>query len=521
MALNEKKAGKISLDEQASRDTILEGAKELYDNVVTTYGPKGRNVSIVKSYGFPMITRDGVTVARETYFSREDKNQGAQYLYQASEVTNRVAGDGTSATVAVAYHALAGGALKIAAGVHPMALKDTLYADVELLLKELKFLSKPVKKGQLQQVATVSSGDPLLGQLIAEAVEHVGPDGGIVTERGVGSSVERDYVDGYYLQPGFAALPQGRKEQADPNVVVVGKRITSHADMITLLTKVAELTGMQQGQILSVLFIGNIEEQAYNSLIALVNQGQVDAIVVKPPLSYGDMGARLLEDIAIYAGCEPISDTTNIRDLSADHIGHGLSRVVATKNDATLYGIGESETVQDRIAQIKGQIETEQVDAIRERLKDRVAKLDGKIAIFRIGGSTDTAKEEVEFRVQDAILATRAAEREGIVSGGGTTLLELSKTKGLSELSRDTLRSTFKQLLINAALPEQLKLQEALDAKYGWGFNLRKGDELVDLTAEGVLDPTLVVEQVIQNGLTQAAELLSIGRSIINETKDE
>lgn len=520
MALNEKKAGKISLGEAESRTAILEGARELYDNVVATYGPKGKNVSVVKNYGFPMITRDGVTVAKETYFSREDKNQGAQYLYQASEVTNRVAGDGTTATVAVAYQALAEGALRIYAGVHPMTLKGELYADVELLLKRLKALARPIKKGQLQQVATVSSGDPLLGQLIAEAVEHVGPDGGIVTERGVGSSVERDYVDGYYLQPGFAALPQGRKEQADPNVVVVGKRITSHADMVTLLTKVAELTQLQQGQILSVLFIGNIEEQAYNTLIALINQGQVDAIVIKPPLSYGEMGARLLEDIAIYAGCDPITDTTNIRDLTTDYIGHGLSRVVATKNDATLYGL-ESEAVQDRIAQIKGQIEAEQVDAIRDKLKDRVAKLDGKIAIFRIGGATDTAKEEIEFRVQDAILATRAAEREGVVPGGGTTLLELSKTEGLSDLTREALRNTFKQLLINANLPEQVKLQEALNAKYGWGFNLREDDKLVDLVSAGILDPALVVEQVVQNGLTQAAELLSIGRSIINETKDE
>ncbi len=185
-----------------------------------------------------------------------------------------------------------------------------------------------------------------------------------------------------------------------------------------------------------------------------------------------------------------------------------------------MYGDNSGETVQDRINGLKSQLEDEAVDSIREKLKDRLAKLDGKIALFRIGGATDTAKEEIAFRVEDSILATRAAERHGIVPGGGTTLLTLSQTEGLSDLTRDALQEVFKQLLINANLPEQVKLSEALGAKFGWGFNLRADDKLVDLVKAGILDPTLVVENIVRNACTMAADLLSIGCMIVHEEKE-
>jgi chaperonin GroEL len=517
--MQEKKDGKILLGETEAREAIMDGAKDIYDAVVTTYGPRGRNVMIEKTYGFPLITRDGVTVAKETYFTQRRKNMGAKALYESSETTNRVAGDGTSATVALGYHLLAEGTKSIAAGFHPMELKDQITRDSQLLLDKLATLSKPLAPGQAKQVATVSSGDPVLGELIADAIEYVGPDGGVITERSMVGSVECDYVNGYYLQPGFEALQAGKKEINNPVVVVLQKRVSSLADVMTLLNKVAE-AAIQPGEILPLVLIGNIEGQAYNTVVDLTNKGQLDAIIVKTPGNYGEMGRRLLEDIAVYADCEPVSESANLREFAPKYLGRRVERVVATKTDATLFADGASEALERRVQSIKDQIAAETVDGILERLKDRVAKLEGKIAIFRIGGASDTAKEEKEFRVEDAILATRAAVSHGVVPGGGTTLLELSKVGGLSRITRTALRNVFCQLLINANRPEQVGLQAALDAKPGYGFNLRGGDELVDLVKAGILDPTLVVENVVRNSCEMAANLLSLGMLIVHEEKD-
>lgn len=514
------------LKDEAARTELLAGAKFIYDSVTATYGPKGANVLVEKSFGFPMLTRDGVTVARETYLSDRAKNMGAQLLLQASEQTNRVAGDGTTATVALAYHLLSRGVKAISAGQHPMEVKARILADSELLADKLKTLSKSVKTSQLKEVATVSTGDPLIGQMIAEAVEYVGESGGINVEKSPISSIERVYMDGYYIQSGFEALQTGRKELNNPFTVVVQRRITTHGDAITLLNNTFESLkaagAIKQGEIMPIVLIGNVEEQAYLTISNMIAQGLLDGIIVKSPLSYGDMGRRLLEDIAIYAGCDPIIETTNLRELTLEFVGRGLERVVASKSDTTLFGIdAQSEAVADRITHLKSQIKAEEVDAIKERLQDRLAKLEGKIAIFRIGGATGTAREETEFRVEDGILATRAAARHGVVPGGGVTLLELSKVKGVSELTRNALEDVFKQLLINANLPAELKLAEVLQAEQGYGYNLRAGDELTDMVKAGVLDPTLVVEQVCRNACEIAANLLTTGTVLTFETATE
>lgn len=519
-----KKAGKILLEASEARAKIFEGAKAIYTAVATTYGPRGANLSIEKNFGFPLLVRDGATVAKDVYFSDPAKNQGAQYLYQASEATNRLAGDGTTATVVFTYHLLALGHQAIAAGVHPMTLKAQLHADRDLLLDNLATLSKPTKPSQLKEVATVSSGDPLIGQLIAEAVEYVGPNGGINAEKAPVESIERDYVDGYFVNSGFTALQDGKKELLEPMVIVLQKRVASAVDIGDILQRAFIAKGVMdtKGQIVKpvkLLLMGNVDAAAYMHCVNLINQNAMDAVILKTPPQFGEMGMQLLEDIAVYAGCEPISESTNLREVGSNHVGE-IGRVVASKLEATLYGDNSGELVQDRIAALKSQIDTEAVDAIREKLKDRLAKLEGKIAIFRIGGATDTAKEETEFRVEDSILATRAAVAHGVVPGGGITLLELSKAKELSELTRNALHEVFKKLLTNANLPEQVKLAEALAAKPGWGFNLRESDELVNLVDAGILDPTLVVENIIRNACTMAADLLSIGCMIVNEEKE-
>lgn len=513
--MSTKKESVNILDNEQTRSKFLEGAKAAYDAVVTTYGPRGMNVSIEKSFGRPVVTRDGVTVARAVFFSDRPKNMGAQAIIEASETTNRIAGDATTATVALSYHLLKNSVQAIAAGVHPMEVSSLLKEDNEKMLAHLDKLAKPIndKTDQLTKVATVSSGDPLLGQLIAETIKHVGADGGIITEKAPIDTVEREYIDGYYLQSGFTALQAGKKELQDCAVVVAIKSITSKADAYELLTNVAKATGLQQGQILRVLFIGNIEGEAYNLIVDNVNRGTVDAIVVKSPPAYGQMAKELLEDIAMYVGCRPISDVTNIRQFDESYIGT-VSRVVATKHDSTIFSDEQSENVETRIAELKEAIKSEVSDQVAEKLRDRVSKLEGKVAIFRIGAPTDSAKEELEFRVEDAINATRAAAEHGVVAGGGVTLLELSRLD-ISDITKKSLRSVFKRLLINANLPAEVKLYEAIDAPYGQGYNLRKDDKLVDVIAEGIIDPKLAVEQVVTNSISVIANLTTVGRSIV------
>lgn len=534
-----KKDHRVVIQGEEARKELMAGAKFAYDAVTATYGPKGTNVMIEKPFGRPLTTRDGVQVARDTYSSDRPKNMGTQRVLEASETTNRVAGDGTTATVALTYHLMKRGTQAIAAGTHPMEVKKQLLEDSYKVLSKLDELTTPVKKGQLNQVATISAGDPLLGKLISEAIEKVGADGGIITEKSPLDNIEREYVDGYYLQSGFQALQTGKKELIDPFVIVSIRRLSSAADIADMLTKSLQSMKFnpQTDGIPRFLIIGNIEDAAYVNAVNLINQGKIDAVILKTPAQFGDMGKQLLEDIAVYAGCTPIMDNTSARDFTASYVG-SIDKVVASKSEATLFADNETEAVATRVQEIKDQIEVETVDAINEKLKDRVAKLEGKIALFRIGGATDSVKEEVEFRVEDAINATRAAVTNGVVAGGGVTLLELSKLD-ISPEYRDALRDTFQQLLINAnvrarlkgwsrirswfdrGLTTRTKIYEAINAPLGQGFNLREGGELVDMVKSGVLDPALVVQQIVKNATASATDMLTTSTLIVFEDAEE
>lgn len=529
----EKKEGRILLNEEETRAKLLEGAKATKDPVATSYGPKGKNFLLEKSFGRPILTRDGVTIARDVFFSDRAKNAGSQILLEAAETTNRIAGDGTSATTVLSYYLLKNGIKAINSGVHPMEVKDIITQDSYKMLDKLEELAIPVKDEQLKEVATVSSGDPLLGELIADAIHHVGRDGGILTEKSPINEVEREYIDGYYLQSGFTALQAGKKEIEEPSVVVTSKTLSSADQANQLIVTVMNVMGItkesmqQTGVRPRILFIGNIEEAAYMFIVNLINSGVIDAIILKTPPQYGNISKELLEDIAIYAGCEPITDTTNMRELTQQvapdkHISPFIGtvkKVVANKSESTLFADNQTELVTERVNSLKEQIETEVVDGVSEKLKDRVAKLEGKIALFKIGGATDTEREEKEFRVEDAINSTRNAYNEGIVAGGGVTLLELSKLD-VSDIYKKSLQSTFKQLLINANLPAEVKLDEALKSQ-GKGYNLRESDKLVDVVKAGVIDPVVVTREVIKNATSAIGGAITIGGSLIFEDKEE
>lgn len=511
------------LYEEEYRAKFMEGAKAAYDAAAMSYGPRGRNIALEKGFGRPLYTRDGITILRDLFFSDRAKNMGTQAVTEASENSNRIAGDGSTAVALLTYQLLANAVQAVAAGQHPMDVSETITKDGRIILEALKKLVIPVKDEQLKEVATVSAGDPLLGQLIAEAILYVGENGGILTEKAPITEIEREYIDGYYLQSGFVALQAGKKELLDPWVVVSSKRLSSASDAIELLNRIMVAKGVtpekMKTEIQRILFIGNFEDAAYQTIVNTINAGQIDAVIIKTPPMYGELGKYLLEDIAIYAGCELLTDNHTLRTFGVRFIG-SIDKVIANKSESTLFADNETEMITSRVAQIKDQIEAEEVPAVAEKLKDRVSKLEGKIAIFKIGGATDTTREEIEFRVEDAINSTRHAFAEGIVPGGGVTLLELSKC-AVSEITQKALRSTFQQLLINANLPAELKLDEALKAKVGYGYNLKKSDKLVDMIAEGVVDPYVVIREVITHASSMAAETIKVGLGIVFENTEK
>lgn len=473
---------------------------------------------IEKTYGRPLLTRDGVTVNRETYFKDRAKNMGSSAVIEASETTNRLAGDGTTATTVLASYLMEHGVRAINSGMHPMEVKQQLLDDSYVLLDRLKELTKPTKKAQLRQVATISSGDEALGELISGAIERVGQTGGIITEKALISDVQREFVDGYYLQTGFTALVAGKKELLNPNVIVAVRRLSSAADALEILTRTAQIQKLEQGQMLRILLIGNVEDAAYNLIVENINAGRLDAVIVKTPPQFGDMGKQLLEDVAMYAGCEPLTESMNMKQFGPENVGT-IDKIVATRNDSTLFSESRSEDLLARIDNLKSQLETEQVDPIREKLQQRLAGLEGKVAIFKIGGPSDTTKEEIEFRVEDAILATKAADKHGVVPGGGVTLVELSKCT-IGSTYQNALRDTFKLLLSNADIDPGVGLGMVLHDLPEMGFNLRAGGDLVNVVSEGILDPALVVEQVIKNATDVASNSLTTETLIILEDKE-
>lgn len=523
----DKKDGKLFIFGKDAREAILVGSQTVYDAVTLTYGPKGKNVILEKTYGRPVVTRDGVTVARESYLEERGPNQGAQLLIEASQTTNRIAGDGTTATVALTHNLIKLGLDKIAAGVNPMDVKKEIKDDARVVLKELDSMSQPVAKGQLQQVASVSCGDEALGKLIAEAVETVGADGGIIAEKALITGVDRTYVNGYFLQQGFSAIEQGKKEISNPYVVISSKPINSAADIITLINKIGVQAHLDQGlplseglqQPLQIAFFGEFEADAYNILVANIQKGAFDGTITKTP-PMGEMGVQFLEDLAIYSGGKVIKAGDKLADVDGSFFGKA-EKVACTATETTVFGGQHAdEDLEKRIKEIKDRMKAETNDALLEKLRDRLAKLENKIALFRIGGATETEREELEFRIEDAVQATRAAASDGVVTGGGMTLVELSKLEVLGIFS-EALQAVFKKLIENAGLSGEVKLNEALEAPEGLGFNLRENGELVDLIDAGILDPTLVIQQVITNAAATAADAVSLGAIITFQDKDD
>lgn len=534
-------AKRIFYDDDA-RARVLAGAKELYDAVKVTMGPKGRNVVISKSYGGATVTHDGVTVAKAVEIAKKDdetlgRSVGAELIKQAASKTNDEVGDGTTTATILAYRILSEANKLIAAGHNPMDLKKGLDKTAEQLIVEIEKSAQKIagNKEKIAQVATVSAGDAEIGTLIAEVIEAVGEEGSVTVEQSQTLGLEKEVVEGFKIDRGFVSAymvtDPARMEAAyeKPLILVTDRKISSIQEILPVLEKVA-----QGGKKELVIIAEDIEGEALATLVLNRLKGVFNALAIKAP-SFGDRRKEVLQDIAILTGATVISEEQgyNFENATLDMLG-GARKVIANKDITTIIeGYGDEKAVKSRITQLKAQIENAASEFDKEKLGERLAALAGKVAVIKVGGATETEIEEKKFRVDDAVHATKAAVAEGIVPGGGVMLVDLSKTiktdagkVGNSAdagalILKEALLHPFRQLMFNAGLNQEEKLAKVLEAKSGMGFDVNEPSKLIDLKVAGIVDPAKVTKEAIQNAVSIAGTAMTMGSLIVDIPEDK
>lgn len=521
-------AKKVFYDDDA-RARILGGAKVLYDAVKTTMGPKGRNVVISKSYGGPTVTHDGVTVAKGVEIEDVDDETlgykvGAELIKQAASKMNDVAGDGTTTVTVLTYHILNEANKLIAAGHNPMQLRKGLEAAAADVLTQLSGMSEDIsgQKDRVAQVATISAGDEQIGELIAGVMEKVGKDGVVTVEEGQGLTLESEVVEGFTTDRGYVSpymvTDTARMEAVyeKPAILITENKISSVQDFLPMLEKMAAA-----GKKDLVIIAEDVEGEALGTLILNKLKGVFNTVAIKAP-AFGDRRKEILEDIAILTGGEVISEEKGLTFENAELSSLGTARkVIVTKDDSTIVeGGGSAEAIKKRIDQINRQVETASSEYDKENLEQRRAALSGKVAVIKVGGATETEIEEKKFRVDDAVAAVKAAMEEGVVPGGGVTLVDLSKAvkaEGTNaeaagaQILKSALIEPFKQLMGNAGVNAEAKLEKVLEAKAGMGFDVNHTDKLINLKDAGIIDPARVAREVIQNSVSIAGTAMTMG----------
>ncbi len=531
-------AKKVFYDDDARR-RVLAGAQILYNAVKTTMGPKGRNVVISKSYGNPTITHDGVTVAKGVELADVDDETlgykvGAELIKQAASKMNDVAGDGTTTVTVLTYQILNEANRLIAAGHNPMLLRKGLESAASSVIAKLATLSEDIhtKKSRVAEVATISAGDSEIGNLIADVIEKVGKDGVVTVEEGQGLLLESDVVEGFTFDRGFVSpymvTDTARMEAVydKPAIVITDKKISSIQEFLPLLEKIA-----QSGKKDLVLIAEDVEGEALGTLILNRLKGVFNAVAIKAP-SFGDKRKDILNDIAILTGAEVITDDRGMTfdNVELDVVG-SARKVIVSKDETTIVeGNGNNSEVTARIKQIDSQIKLSTSDYDKENLEKRRASLSGKVAVIKVGGATETEIEEKKFRVDDAVAAVKAALEEGIVAGGGVTLINLASgitIKGNDSISagaqilKNSLEQPFRILLTNAGLNPDEWLPQVKAAKSGFGVDVNNPVKLVDLKSAGVIDPTRVTKEAIQNAVSIAATAATMGALVVEVPKEE
>jgi chaperonin GroEL len=533
-------AKKVFYDDDARR-RVLAGAEILYNAVKTTMGPKGRNVVISKAYGAPTVTHDGVTVAKGVDIADVDDETlgykvGAELIKQAASKMNDVAGDGTTTVTVLTYNILNEANKLIAAGHNPMLLRKGLEAAAEEVIAKLGTLAEDIqgKKTRVAEVATISAGDAEIGNLIADVIDSVGKDGVVTVEAGQGLELESEVVEGFTFDRGFVSpymvTDTARMEAVYDKaaVVITDKKISSLQEFLPLLEKIA-----QSGKKDLVLIAEDVEGEAMGTLILNRLKGVFNTVAVKAP-AFGDRRKDILNDIAILTGAQVITEDRGMTfdNVELDVVG-SARRVIVNKDETTIIeGAGSAPEIEARVKQINAQIEAATSEYDRENLEKRRAALSGKVAVIKVGGATETEIEEKKYRVDDAVAAVKAALDEGIVPGGGVTLVNLIGTITVSndddaavaagkQLLIRALEQPFRILLTNAGVNADEWLPQVKSGKPGYGVNVNDPTKLVDLKATGVIDPARVTKEALQNATSIAGTAMTMGALVVEVPKEE
>ena len=507
---------------EEAREALLAGVDKLADTVRVTLGPKGRNVVLEKSYGAPLITNDGVTIAKEIELEDGFENMGAQLIREVAAKTNDVAGDGTTTATVLAQAMVHEGMKNLAAGANPIILRRGMKIATEAAVEELAKMSQKVKgKEQITRVAAVSSGDETIGAMVADAMEKVSGDGVITIEESKTMLTELDLVEGMQFDRGYLSAymcTDMEKMEAvldNPYILITDKKISNIQELLPLLEQV-----VQAGAKLLII-AEDVEGEALTTLIVNKLRGTFNVVAVKAP-GYGDRRKDMLQDIAILTGGSVVSDELGLelKDVTLDNLGHAKSVKVNKENTVIVDGEGKKADIQGRIAQIKSQIEETKSDFDREKLQERLAKLSGGVAVIKVGAATETEMKDAKLRMEDALNATRAAVEEGIIAGGGSAYIHASKAleKIVNSLDGDektgarivqkALEAPLGRISENAGQEGSVIINKVRESKVGMGYDALN-DEYVDMVKKGILDPVKVSRSALQNATSVAATLLT------------
>ena len=516
-----------------ARAALEKGVNKLADTVKVTLGPKGRNVVLDKSFGAPLITNDGVTIAKEIELEDGFENMGAQLIREVAAKTNDVAGDGTTTATVLAQAMVHEGMKNLEAGANPIVLRKGMKKATDRAVEAIQEMSSKVKgKEQIARVAAVSSGDESVGEMVADAMEKVSNDGVITIEESKTMQTELDLVEGMQFDRGYISaymatdMEKMEANLEDPYILITDKKISNIQEVLPLLEQI-----VQAGAKLLII-AEDVEGEALTTLIVNKLRGTFQVVAVKAP-GYGDRRKEMLQDIAILTGGTVISDEVGLelKDATMAQLGRAKSVKVAKENTVIVDGMGDKEAIANRVAQIRAQIEETKSDFDREKLQERLAKLAGGVAVVRVGAATETEMKEAKLRMEDALAATRAAVEEGIIAGGGSAYIHASKevAKLAAGLEGDektganiilkALEAPLFRIAANAGLEGAVIINKVRESEPGVGFDALN-DKYVNMVDEGILDPAKVTRSALQNATSVASTLLTTESVVANIKED-
>ena len=522
----------IKFGEEA-RKKMLDGVNSLADTVKTTLGPKGRNVVLDKSFGAPLITNDGVTIAKEIELEDPYENIGARLVKEVAIKTNDVAGDGTTTATLLAQEIIKEGVKNVAAGGDPMAIKRGIDKAVEISIEELKNISSDIQgKEDIARVASISANNQEIGNLIADAMEKVSKDGVITIEESKTATTGLNVVEGMqfdkgYISPYFATDTEKMESvMENPYILITDKKIGNIQEILPLLEGIMQASGKL------VIIADDIEGEALSTLVLNKLRGVLNVVAVKAP-GFGDARKAMLEDIAILTGGEVITSDLGLelKDTTIEQLGRAKQVKVQKENTIIVNGAGNKEEIAARVKQIKANIEETKSEYDKEKLQERLAKIAGGVAVIEVGAATEVEMKEKKLRIEDALSATKAAVEEGIVAGGGTALINIMPKleKEIANLKEDeklgakivlkALEAPVKQIATNAGLEGVVILEKVKSSAPGIGFNAAK-EEYVDMKKAGIVDPTKVTRSALQNAASIASMILTT-ESVVTEKKEK